>query len=116
MPSRAFRCGRALTAIARNLKFFEDWPDNQRYWLKPDLAMYRPGDTIRLTTLASTLSRMVEAERAHRSEGRAAGVAAARDRFYKGDIAEEMVAFLKSKDIPTNKCNDYSGCCRGVIL
>jgi gamma-glutamyltranspeptidase / glutathione hydrolase len=91
---------RTVTAIARNLKFFEDWPDNQRYWLKPDLAMYRAGDTIRLTTLASTLSRMVEAERAHRSEGRAAGVAAARDRFYKGDIAEEMVAFLKSRDAP----------------
>ena len=96
MPSRAFRCGRARsTAIERNLKFFEDWPDNQRYWLKPDRRMYQPGDTIKLPTLARTLTRMVEAERAHKSEGRAAGIVAARDRFYKGDIAEEMVAFLK---------------------
>jgi hypothetical protein len=23
---------------------------------------------------------------------------------------------LPSKDIPTNKCNGYGGCCRGVIL
>ncbi len=91
---------RTVTAITRNLKFFADWPDNQRYWLKPDGAMYRPGDTIRLPTLARTLSRMVEAERAHKSEGRAAGIAAARERFYKGDIAEEMVAFLKRHDAP----------------
>jgi gamma-glutamyltranspeptidase/glutathione hydrolase len=91
---------RTVTAITRNLKFFEDWPDNQRYWLKPDLAMYRPGDTIPLPTLAHTLTRMVEAERAHKSEGRAAGVGAARDRFYKGDIAEEMVAFLQKHGAP----------------
>jgi gamma-glutamyltranspeptidase/glutathione hydrolase len=91
---------RTAAAIARNLKFFEDWPDNQHYWLKPDGAMYRPGDTIRLPTLARTLARMVEAERAHKSEGRAAGIAAARDRFYKGDIADEMVAFLQRREAP----------------
>src|SRR4029453_19199805 len=25
---------RTVAAIRRNLKFFESWPDNQRYWLK----------------------------------------------------------------------------------
>src|ERR1700730_942539 len=47
-------------AIARNLKIVNYWPDNQHYWLKPDGAMYRPGDTIRLPALARTLARMVE--------------------------------------------------------
>ena len=31
-----------------------------------------------------------------KSKGRAAGIVAARDRFYKGDIAKEMVAFLQA--------------------
>src|SRR2546426_6325843 len=82
---------RPLTAraIEGNLKFFQGWPDNQRYWLKPDGSMYKPGETIKLPTLARTLTRMVEAERANKSKGRVAGINAARDRFYKGDIARE---------------------------
>ena len=91
---------RTVAAIARNSKFMQDWPENQSYWFKPDGAMYRPGETIRFPTLARTLNRMAEAERAHKSEGRRAGIVAARDRFYKGDIAEEMVAFLQRKDAP----------------
>jgi gamma-glutamyltranspeptidase/glutathione hydrolase len=91
---------RTVAAIARNAKFMQDWPENQSYWFKPDSAMYRPGETIRFPTLARTLNRMVEAERAHKTEGRRAAIVAARDRFYKGDIAEEMVAFLKRKDAP----------------
>ncbi|WP_048710148.1 gamma-glutamyltransferase family protein, partial [Microvirga massiliensis] len=91
---------RTAEAIEGNLKFFENWPDNQRYWLKADRAMYKPGETIKLPTLARTLTRMVEAERAAASQGRAAGIRAARDRFYKGDIAQEMVAFLKAHQTP----------------
>ena len=87
-------------AIRSNLKFFESWPDNQKYWLKPDRSMYKPGETIRLPALARTLKRMVEAEKEAKAKGRAAGVIAARDRFYKGDIAREMVAFLQKHDAP----------------
>jgi gamma-glutamyltranspeptidase/glutathione hydrolase len=43
---------------------------------------------------------MVEAERAAKRRGRAGGIVAARDRFYKGDIAAEMVAFLKQHQAP----------------
>jgi hypothetical protein len=39
--------------------------------------------TIKLPTLASTLKKMVEAERKAGKRNRAKGVAAARDRFYK---------------------------------
>jgi len=86
--------------IERQLAFFKNWPDNQKYWLKPDGTTYKPGETIKLPTLARTLKRMVEAERAAKTKGRAAGIAAARDRFYKGDIAKEMVAFLQAHDAP----------------
>jgi len=87
-------------AIQRQLKFFESWPDNKKFWLKPDGSQYKPGETIKLPTLARTLHRMIDAERAAKGKGRAAGIAAARDRFYKGDIAQEMVAFLKKHDAP----------------
>jgi gamma-glutamyltranspeptidase/glutathione hydrolase len=91
---------RTASAIQGNLKFFEKWPDNQKFWLKADGSMYKPGEVIKLPTLASTLKRMVEAERAAATKGRQAGIAAARDRFYKGDIAEEMIAFLKKHETP----------------
>ena len=91
---------RTAASIEGNLDFFKKWPGNQRYWLKPDGSMYKPGETIKLPTLAHTLTLMVEAERAAASKGRAAGVVAARDRFYKGDIAREMVAFLKQHQAP----------------
>jgi gamma-glutamyltranspeptidase/glutathione hydrolase len=98
---------RTAQAIQGNLKFFENWPDNQRYWLKPDRSMYRPGETIKLPTLARTLTLMVEAERQAAVRGRAAGISAARDRFYKGDIASEMVAFLRQHQSPF-ELDDFS--------
>jgi gamma-glutamyltranspeptidase/glutathione hydrolase len=87
-------------AIRRQRKFFEAWPDNEKYWLKANGSEYRPGETIKLPTLANTLKRMVEAERSAKVNGRTAGVVAARDRFYKGDIAREMVAYLQKHGAP----------------
>jgi gamma-glutamyltranspeptidase/glutathione hydrolase len=98
---------RTAQAIENNLKFFQDWPDNQKYWLKPDGSTYKPGELIKLPALARTLTRMVEAERAAAKKGRAAGIAAARDRFYKGDIAREMVAFLEKHRAPF-ELSDFS--------
>jgi gamma-glutamyltranspeptidase/glutathione hydrolase len=91
---------RTADAIDNNRKFIDAWPDNQRTWLKPDGTAYKAGDTIKLPDLARTLSSMVEAERKARKKGRGAGIAAARDLFYKGDIAREMVAFLKAHQAP----------------
>lgn len=93
---------RAATAAAiqRERQFIEQWPDNEKYWLKADGSFYAPGETVKLPTLARTLHRMVEAERSAASRGRELGVIAARDRFYKGDIAREMVAFLEEHGAP----------------
>jgi len=89
-----------VNTIGRERAFIEQWPANKAYWYKPDGSPYRAGETIKLPTLARTLRRMVEAERERKVAGRAAGIAAARDRFYKGDIAREMVAFLQQHDAP----------------
>jgi gamma-glutamyltranspeptidase / glutathione hydrolase len=47
--------------------------------------------------LGRTFRRMVEAERKTASAGRKAGVEAARDEFYKGEIAREIAEFITSQ-------------------
>ena len=47
--------------------------------------------------LARTLSRLVEAEQEATAGGRRAALKAARDRFYKGDIAREMAEFSEQQ-------------------
>ena len=96
---------RTASSIQGNLDFFKSWPDNQKYWLKADGTMYLPGETIKLPTLGNTLKKMVEAEKKAGKRNRAAGVAAARDRFYKGDIADTMVEFLKKHGAPYEKAD-----------
>jgi len=94
---------RTAEAIQNQRDFLEKWPGNKAYWMKPDGSPYKAGETIKLPALAGTLTRMVRAERAAKSRGRRAGVIAARDRFYKGDIAREMVAFLQKHDAPFDR-------------
>ena len=90
---------RTAASIRREAKFIRQWPHNYLYWLKPDGSFYEAGETIRFPGLARTFKRMVEAER-NDINGREAGIEAARDRFYRGDIAEEMVAFLQENGAP----------------
>jgi gamma-glutamyltranspeptidase/glutathione hydrolase len=94
-------------AIEGQRAFFDRFPGNKAYWLKPDGSAYKAGDTITLPATARTLKRMAEAERAAAPRGRAAGIAAARDRFYKGDLAQEMVAFLQKNGAPFDR-DDFS--------
>ena len=91
---------RTAATIERQRKFIDSWPTNQKTWLKPDGTFYQAGDTIKLPDLANTLTRMVQAERSAKRRGRERAIAAARDRFYKGDIAREMVAFLRQHGTP----------------
>ena len=92
--------GRTTRAIEREAEFIRQWPHNYLYWLKPDASFYQPGENIRFPGMAKTFRRMVEAERENNSSLREDGIRAARDRFYKGDIAAEMVAFLQANGAP----------------
>ncbi len=53
----------------------------------------RPGEIFRNPDLARTLKKLVETEKQNASRGRRAALKAARDRFYKGDIAREFAKF-----------------------
>ncbi len=91
---------RTAATIARQRQFINEWRGNQKTWLKPDGSPYEAGDTITLPDLAQTLQKLVDAERGAAVQGRVAGIVAARDRFYKGDIARDIVAFLKQHGAP----------------
>jgi len=94
-------------AIMNQKSLFDRFSSNQKNWYRADGSYYKAGDTIALPNLGRTLRRMVEAERAAKGKGRSAGIVAARDRFYKGDIAREMMAFLKAHDAPF-ELSDFS--------
>ena len=59
-----------------------------------------PGEILKNKDLANLMKRIVEAETKALAEGksRSEALEAARDRFYKGDIAEEIVAFTDTLD------------------
>ncbi len=91
---------RTARAIVGQRRFIDRWPTNQQMWRKSDGSDYEAGDTITMPDLAATLQKLVDAERQASAAGRAAGITAARDRFYKGDIAKEIVAFLQQHGMP----------------
>ena len=62
----------------------------------PDGKLPKPGDVFRNTDLARTLRKLIEAERANKTKGRHEALKAARDRFYKGDIARELASFSEA--------------------
>ena len=53
----------------------------------------KAGEIFKNPDLARTLKKLVEAEKANQAKGRNVALKAARDRFYKGDIAREMASF-----------------------
>jgi gamma-glutamyltranspeptidase/glutathione hydrolase len=90
----------AVTAIERHREHIVKWPDSKKLFL-PRSDEKRPGarlapkagDIFRQPDLAATLRKLVETERAALAAGknRRAAIMAAYDRFYRGDIAEEIV-------------------------
>src|SRR5256714_14206500 len=63
---------------------------------KPNGEAPKAGEIFKNPDLARTLKKLVEAERAYKAKGRHEALKAARDRFYKGDIAREMAAFSEA--------------------
>ena len=86
----AFRSG-----VARSQKRFkQEWPSSEELFL-PEGSVPELGQTFRNPDLARTFTALVEAEDEARSQGRAAGLDAAYERFYCGDIARTIVAFQR---------------------
>jgi len=83
--------GRA-SLMSNQHKFRKEWPSTAAVYLPGD-EVPRPGDIIRNPALANFFRRLCDAEAAAKNRGREAAIDAARDRFYRGDIAREIVAW-----------------------
>src|SRR5205814_5672208 len=57
----------------------------------------KAGDIFKNADLARTLRKLVDAEKESASKGRHEALKAARDRFYKGDIARAMAKFSEEQ-------------------
>ncbi len=75
-----------------NADKYRQWPSNAAIYL-PNGRPPEPGDVFRQTDLARTLQYMVDEESGARGKGREVGLQAARDAFYRGDIAATIVKF-----------------------
>src|SRR5262252_5717015 len=63
---------------------------------KPNGEAPKAGEVFKNPDLARTMKKLVEAERANSAKGRHEALKAARDRFYKGDIAMETASFSEA--------------------
>lgn len=86
--------------IEKRRELLATWPDSRRVFLphldaaNPDQrAAPKPGDVFRQPELRATLQKLVDAEAAALAAGedRKTAIYAAYERFYRGDIAEELV-------------------------
>ena len=84
-------------------RFEAEWPSSAKIFL-PGGTLPEVGDLLVQRDLASMYKRLVAAESAASAEGRVAGLRAAHDLFYKGAIADEIVAFQKDF-----RCTDANG-------
>src|SRR6266542_1384025 len=81
--------GLARSIAGRKL---QKYPSSMKlYW--PDGKAPKTGDIFRNPDAARTLRRLLESEHMAASKGRCEALRAARDRFYKGDIAKTMADF-----------------------
>ena len=85
-----------VRSIAGARERFEEFPTSADFFL-PGGDVPVPGEMFRMTDLANTFKKVVEAEEeALRSDkSRSEALQAAFDRFYKGDIAREMARFYE---------------------
>ncbi|HYM44507.1 MAG TPA: gamma-glutamyltransferase [Steroidobacteraceae bacterium] len=97
-----FPMDQALSAVIEHYKEqLKQWPDSRRVMLPHPGASHEgpaPGEIFRQPDLAATLRKLVAAEHDALGQGkdRKAAIYAAYDRFYRGDIAKELVAAVRA--------------------
>jgi gamma-glutamyltranspeptidase/glutathione hydrolase len=81
--------GASLRVYAK--KFLTEWPSTGRVYL-PDGEVPPIGTIIKNPSLAKFFTRLLDAESSAKNRGREAALRAASERFYRGDIAVDIVA------------------------
>ena len=80
----------AASILKNQRKFRDNWPTTAAVYM-PNGEVPQPGEVIRNPALGKFFRRLIDAESAARNRGREAAINAARDRFYRGDIAQEII-------------------------
>jgi gamma-glutamyltranspeptidase/glutathione hydrolase len=85
--------GVAIGGRGMNAATLKKYPSSMALFGAPDGKAWSDGQVWKNPNLARTWRRIVEAEKQGSTGGRLAGLKAARDFFYKGEIAREMAKF-----------------------
>ena len=93
LAERGFPTGPRFTrGLELRRELWSRWPYNVEL-LAPNGRVHQPGEVFVQKDLARSLRRLAEVERANGHKGREGAIRAARDYFYKGEMAEEIVRF-----------------------
>ena len=96
MAEGGFPIGERMAAAIAGSRKLKKYPTSVKVYF-PGGAAPKPGDIFRNPDLARTLRKLVEAEKEAAGKGRHAALEAARNRFYKGDIARAMAKFSEEQ-------------------
>ena len=92
VAENGFPVGDGLARAIAGSKKIQKYPTSKKVYF-PNGKAPHPGDIFRNVDSARMLRKLVEAEQAAAGKGRREALRAARDRFYKGDIARTMGEF-----------------------
>jgi gamma-glutamyltranspeptidase/glutathione hydrolase len=83
-------------SLEKHAERHASWPSSAAVYL-PGGRVPKAGDIFRQSDLGASLQYMIDEEKAAAGRGREAGLEAARGAFYRGDIARQIVAFIKEQ-------------------
>lgn len=92
LAENGFPIGNGLSRAIEVTRKIRKYPSTVKVYMPGNKAP-QPGDLFANPDLARTLRKLVEAEKQNSDKGRHEALKAARDRFYKGDIARTMAKF-----------------------
>ena len=97
---------RALAGLSK--RFRDEWPSSAAVFL-PDDKVPAVGDLHKNPDWAATLKKVVEVETRDAKRGRAEAIQTAIDYWYKGEVAEKLVAFLEKTAIRDASGDEHKG-------
>jgi len=97
LAENGFPLSERLAAIIAGAEKIRKYPTTVKIYL-PNGQPPKAGEIFKNPDLARTLKKLVEAEQESKAKGRHEALKAARDRFYKGDLARVLAAFSEAND------------------
>jgi gamma-glutamyltranspeptidase/glutathione hydrolase len=91
-----FPIGERMAGDIASSRKLKKYPSSVKVYF-PGGSAPKPGDIFKNPDLARTLRKLVDAEKENAGKGRHEALKAARDRFYKGDVARSMAKFSEEQ-------------------